>query len=511
MSSKGYQEQRLARTKIVATVGPASATREMLAELVLAGVDVFRLNFAHGSHDWLSEIVRTIRDISREHRRPIGILGDLSGPKIRLGMLPGDSVACAEGAEFTFIRGMETSNPKELTCTYEPLIDDVRPGDRILLADGCVAMRVLEYDPNQDVARCVVEVAGTIRSRQGVNLPGVALSTPSLTDKDRSDLAWAVKEGIDFVGLSFVRRVADVVQLREAIAELDLKSKLQIVSKIEKPEALDELEAIVDASDAMMVARGDLGVEVDIVQVPGIQKRLIHLCNQKRKPVITATQMLDSMQRNELPTRAEASDVYNAVLDGTDAVMLSGETAAGLYPRQAVAMMSRIAHEAEQHRLAGGVTKQRPSSQSASHWGKADDHALPVNQAFETTEAIAIGAVATAERLHADLIAVATVSGRAAQAIAKERTAVPILAICVSPQAARSLTLLWGVTPIEATTSEHSAASIVEQAEAWGLRESVLTTGSRMVVMASSKWSSAGHDSMLVHTVGQCSIAGGKD
>jgi len=480
----------------------------MLAELVVAGVDIFRLNFAHGSHTWLSEIVRMIRDISRDQRRPIGILGDLSGPKIRLGMLPGDSVACTEGAEFTFIRGLQTADPRQLTCTYEPLIDDVKPGDRILLADGCVAMRVIEQDPKVGVARCVVEVAGTIRSRQGVNLPGVALSTPSLTDKDRADLKWAIEEGIDFVGLSFVRCVADVMQLREAIAQQNPQSRLQIVSKIEKPEALLELEAIVDSSDAVMVARGDLGVEVDIVQVPGIQKRLIQLCNQKRKPVITATQMLDSMQRNELPTRAEASDVFNAVLDGTDAVMLSGETAAGEYPRQAVAMMSRIAHEAEQHQQA------RSSVTLSGRIGlgrSVNDQALPSHQAFETTEAIAIGAVATAERLQANLIAVATVSGRAAQAISKERTAVPILAICSCPQAARALTLLWGVTPIEATAADHSATSIVEQAEAWGLRENVLATGSRMVVMASSRWSSAGHDSMLVHTVGQCSIGGGRD
>lgn len=511
MSGSQYQEQRLARTKIVATVGPASSTRDMLAELVVAGVDIFRLNFAHGSHAWLSEIVRMIREISREQRRPIGILGDLSGPKIRLGMLPGDSVVCPEGAEFTFIRGLQTTDPRQLTCTYEPLIDDVRSGDRILLADGCVAMRVIEQDPQNGVARCVVEVAGTIRSRQGVNLPGVALSTPSLTEKDRADLSWAIHEGIDFVGLSFVRCVADVTQLREAISQQNPQSKLQIVSKIEKPEALLELEAIVDTSDAVMVARGDLGVEVDIVQVPGIQKRLIQLCNQKRKPVITATQMLDSMQRNELPTRAEASDVFNAVLDGTDAVMLSGETAAGEYPRQAVAMMSRIAHEAEQH--------QQARNSAASHGGpgrvgpgrSVNDQALPSHQAFETTEAIAIGAVATAERLQANLIAVATVSGRAAQAISKERTAVPILAICSCPQAARALTLLWGVTPIEATATDHSATSIVEQAEEWGLRENVLATGSRMVVMASSRWSSAGHDSMLVHTVGQCSIGGGRD
>ncbi len=484
-----YQEQILARTKIVATVGPASASREVLKDLIQAGVDVFRLNFAHGSHTWLSEVVATIRDVSRELRRPVGLLGDLSGPKIRLGILPEEGVLCSERDEFIFVRGMKTSGPRELACTYAPLIDDLKVGDRVLLADGIVAMRVIEKDVTKGFARCVVEVAGTIRSKQGVNLPGVALSTPSLTEKDRVDLAWAVKEQIDFVGLSFVRRASDVRELREAIQSHNVTPGPQIVAKIEKPEALEELEAIVDETDAIMVARGDLGVEVDIVQVPSIQKRLIRLCNKKRVPVITATQMLESMQRNELPTRAEASDVFNAVLDGTDAVMLSGETAAGLYPRQAVAMMSRIAQEAEQ------LLKLRSAAEV-----RTSGH----RQALAVTEAVAVGAVATAEELNADLIAVATVSGLAATAISKERCRVPVLAICGSASVARRLTLLWGVIPIQTQLDEHGEHTpehVVLEAIAWGREVGVLRSGSRVVVMASSRWSAEGHDSMLVHVV----------
>jgi pyruvate kinase len=232
--------------------------------------------------------------------------------------------------------------PPQLTCTYEPLIDDLRPNDRVLLADGTVSLRVMEQNATAGRVLCEVLQPGLIRSRQGVNLPGVALSTPSLTDKDRLDLQWALDHGIDYIGLSFVRRVDDLKLLRQVISQHPTKTPPWIVAKIEKAEAIADLEAIIAEADAVMVARGDLGVETDIYRVPGLQKRIIRLCNEHRTPVITATQMLDSMQKNELPTRAEASDVFNAVLDGTDAVMLSGETAAGDYPVEAVAMMSRI-------------------------------------------------------------------------------------------------------------------------------------------------------------------------
>ena len=477
-----YRENPLARTKIIATVGPACETRDALRALIRRGVDIFRLNFAHGSHEWLSEIVTHIRSLSEELDKPIGLLGDLSGPKIRLGEIHGDSVFCPDGAIFTFIRGRQPEDNSELTCTYEPLVDDLKAGDRILLADGTVGMRVEETNPEAGWARCVVDAAGIIRSRQGVNLPGVALSTPSLTEKDRVDLQWAIENQIDFVGLSFVRSVDDVRLLRSCIEESGTATPPMIVAKIEKGEAVAQLEAIIDASDAVMVARGDLGVEVDIVTVPGIQKRIIRLCNQKRVPVITATQMLDSMQKNELPTRAETSDVANAVLDGSDAVMLSGESAIGDYSREAVAMMSRIIRDAERLLESQPIVRQDLSATSA--------------QAQAITEA-----VATADRLDSSLIAVATVSGRAAVAISKERRLVPVLAICQSWRTARRMTLIWGITPIVWQQSSQSGDELAEFATAWGLKECVLKVGDTVVIVASSHWSARGHDAMLVHVV----------
>ncbi len=486
-SGNDYRENPLARTKIIATVGPACESREALRDLIQRGVDIFRLNFAHGSHEWLSGIVANVRSLSEELDQPVGLLGDLSGPKIRLGKLPGDSVSCPDGSTFTFVRGRDAASDFELTCTYEPLIDDVKAGDRILLADGTVGMRVEETDPSAGWARCVVEAGGIIRSRQGVNLPGVALSTPSLTEKDRSDLEWAIENEIDFVGLSFVRSPDDVRLLRSCIEASGTQTPPLIVSKIEKGEAVAQLEAIIDESDAVMVARGDLGVEVDIVTVPGIQKRIIRLCNQKRVPVITATQMLDSMQQNELPTRAETSDVANAVLDGSDAVMLSGESAIGDYSREAVAMMSRIVRDAERLLETHPIVREDLSATSA--------------QAQIITEAVAIGAVATADRLGAGMIAVATVSGRSALAISKERRQVPVLAVCKSWQTARRMTLLWGITPIVWQQAAQSGEELAEFATAWGLKECALKVSDTVVVVASSHWSARGHDAMLVHVV----------
>ncbi|MDA1162208.1 MAG: pyruvate kinase [Planctomycetota bacterium] len=486
-SGNDYHENPLAKTKIIATVGPACESQDALRGLITRGVDIFRLNFAHGTHEWLAEIVAKGRDLSKELDRPIGLLGDLSGPKIRLGKLASDSVLCVDGAIFTFVRDRDPENDSELTCTYEPLVDDLAAGDRILLADGMVGMRVLETDPQAGWARCVVDAAGTIRSRQGVNLPGVALSTPSLTEKDRKDLQWAIENQLEFVGLSFVRSVDDVRLLRSCIEASGTTTPPMIVSKIEKGEAVAQLEQIIDASDAVMVARGDLGVEVDIVTVPGIQKRIIRLCNQKRVPVITATQMLDSMQTKELPTRAETSDVANAVLDGTDAVMLSGESAIGIYPREAVAMMSRIVREAETLLASQPIVREDRSATSA--------------QAQIITEAVAVGAVATADRLRASLIAVATVSGRSALAISKERRQVPVLAVCESWHTARRMALLWGVTSVVRSLSEHTGDELAEFATTWGLREGVLRAGDAVVVVASSHWSDRGHDAMLVHVV----------
>ena len=486
MAERRAAERPLAKTKIVATVGPACAERKQLLALARAGVDIFRLNFAHGAHEWLAGIVADIRSISDDVGQQLAILGDLSGPKIRLGELPGDSVTCEEGARFEFVRQPVPGDATKLTCTYERLIDDLNVDDRVLLADGTVSMCVVEKPSSGDRVVCEVRQPGVIRSRQGVNLPGVKLSTPSLTKKDRKDLAWAVENGLDYVGLSFVRRAKDVADLRAAIADHGTKFAPQIVAKIEKKEAIDDLDAILGETDAVMVARGDLGVEVDIARVPGLQKRIIRLCNEHRIPVITATQMLESMQWNERPTRAEASDVANAVIDGSDAVMLSGETAIGQYPLETVTMMSRIAHEAERLVHATPEVDRLSAERSRAH---------------AITEAVTLGAGMAAEYLKADLIVVATNSGRTALAVSKQRNPVPILALTDRSDSARRMCLYWGVTPFESTAMNEHPAELISAVVEWGRRRKALKSGSKIVVVGKTNWNAPGHDLLLVHVV----------
>jgi len=477
---------KLVKTRIVATLGPASESLDVLKQLVLEGVDVFRLNFAHGSHAWLAELVRKIRQVSAELDRPIGLLGDLSGPKIRLGELAGGETWCQEGAMFRFIRGTESISSTDLTCTYEPLIDDVRPGDRILLADGTVAMQVVQKDAAAGWVECQVVQAGKIRSRQGVNLPGVALSTPSVTEKDRHDLEWALQQNLDFIGLSFVRRADDIRQLQALIQSLKPRFTPLVVAKIEKTEAIDDLDNILAVTDAVMVARGDLGVEAEISRVPVLQKQIIRRCNQLRIPVITATQMLDSMQSNDLPTRAEVTDVANAVLDGTDAVMLSGETAIGHNPVQCVRMMEKIAREAE-------VLVQPQQPQEASE--QESRRARPI------TEAVTRGAVAAADFLKADLIVVATVTGRTALALSRLRGKVPIVAFTEREEVSRRMCLYWGVTPQLNRTVAQSPDLLLKNVIAWGRRHGILEAGSRVILVGHAAWLGETHDLMMVHVV----------
>ncbi|MCH9652560.1 MAG: pyruvate kinase [Planctomycetes bacterium] len=487
MSEIQYEEQPLVKTKIIATVGPASDSHEMLGRLIKAGVDLFRLNFAHGGHDWLAKIVQNIHEISKDSGKPIGILGDLSGPKIRLGVLPGGEIKCHQNMSFRFIRGMETNNPQELTCTYEPLIEDLRVGDPILLADGMVAMRVVGKSDDGSFVDCVVEREGIIRSKQGVNLPGVQLSTPSLTEKDLRDLAWAVEHGLDYIGLSFVRSADDIKHLNEEIDKLNPVERPHIVAKIEKIEAVSDIEQILKLTDAVMVARGDLGVEVDIERVPIIQKRIIHLCNQSRVPVITATQMLDSMQFNTFPTRAEASDVANAVLDGSDAVMLSGETAVGVSPMAAVEMMSRIVREAARI-LSSNLHSEETTSNRRLH-------------AREVTEAVTLGAGMTAEKLDADLMVTCTHEGKTAMSLSKQRRTVPTIALTDRPATARRMTLYWGVTSLQTDVVDKSPQEILKYISNYGKKNGFLSTGSQIVLISGTDWASLGHDMLLVHEV----------
>jgi pyruvate kinase len=474
------------KTKIVATVGPASESQETLTELVLAGVDVFRLNFAHGSHDWLAGLVERIRKISSDLERPVGLLADLAGPKIRLEELPGGAIDCRQNERFEFVRGPATGASRQLTCTYKPLVDELNVDDRVLLADGAVSMRVVEVHRSEGRVVCIVEQPGQIRSRQGINLPGAVLSTPSLTDKDHEDLAFAIEQEVDFVGLSFVRSADDVSLLRDCIAQAAPASPPQIVAKIEKMEAINDLDRILAVTDCVMVARGDLGVEVDLALVPILQKRIIKLCNQHRIPVITATQMLDSMQQCNRPTRAEAADVANAVLDGTDALMLSGETAVGKYPVEAVTTMSRIAHEAER------VLHPPQQPDSLAH---------PRSRALAVTEAVTVGAARAAEHLAADLIVVATRTGKTAMAVSRQRARTPTVGVTDRPETARRVALYWGVTPLFSTLVNATAAELLKFVVDWGRRNSALRSGSKLVLIASSNWSAEGHDVMLVHAI----------
>jgi pyruvate kinase len=448
-------EPPLVRTKIVATIGPASRAPAVLRRLTDAGVSVFRLNFSHGTHEEHAAVLADIRAESRKAGRHVAVLQDLCGPKMRLGPIPGDLVECPLGEEFTLVTDRTSDDPRELTCTYRELPNDLKPGEAVLFADGTVAMTVTDVAPGK--ARLKVTLPGRLRSRQGLNLPGSELAVPSLTDKDLTDLDWTARHAgeVDFVGLSFVRGPDDVARLRKELAAR--KCPARIVVKIEKPQAVQHLEAIVAATDGVMVARGDLGVETDVQQVPAIQKRAIELCNRTHRPVITATQMLNSMEHSSRPTRAEASDVFNAVLDGTDAVMLSGETAVGEYPVEAVETMRQICAEAEAYRAAAG----RPAGEAAPLAGFVE----PI------TEAAVDAACLVTRRLAAPLIVVATESGRTALALSNRRPAATILAVTRTEALARTLAVCWGVTPVvqpEPATAERELDLAIQRAKERG-------------------------------------------
>jgi pyruvate kinase len=472
------------RTKIVATIGPASRTPAVLRRLIETGVNVFRLNFSHGTHEEHSQVLADILALGRELGRYVGVLQDLCGPKMRLGPIPADLVECPLGEEFTLVSERTSDNPHELTCSYPELPNDLKPGEAVLFADGTVAMTVTEVRPGR--ARLKVTLPGRLRSRQGLNLPGSNLAVKSLTDKDLHDLDWTARHAgdVQFVGLSFVRSPEDVSWLR-----LELKTRqcpAKVVVKIEKPQAVGQLEAVVAATDGVMVARGDLGVEMDVQRVPAIQKRVIALCNQTHRPVITATQMLNSMEHSSRPTRAEASDVFNAVLDGTDAVMLSGESAVGEYPVEAVATMRQICAEAEAHLKAHG----RPAhGASASLAGFVE----PI------TEATVDAACLAAARLDAPLVVVATDSGRTALALSNRRPAATVLALTRTEPVARLLALCWGVTPVvtDAARPEQELTFAID----WGKARGLVLPGQHVVLLRGEMPGQARSRAVLVRKV----------
>jgi pyruvate kinase len=470
-------DQRRSHTKIVATVGPSCATAEKLAELIFAGVDVFRINTAHGTREEHQQRVDDIRRVSRESGSVVAILVDLAGPKIRLGELPDDELYCETDAQLQFVRGPHARAPGQLTTTYEPLIDELEPGDRVMLADGTVVLGVEQVD--HESATCRVVQPGRLRSRQGVNLPGVKLSVSALSPRDRDNAAWAARARVDFVGLSFVRTADDVRQLK-SIMEAE-SSDAQVIAKIEKPEALENLEEIVRTADGVMVARGDLGVEIDIARVPVVQKQIIAVCGRFQKPVIVATQMLDSMQHSRLPTRAEATDVANAILDGTDACMLSGETAVGQYPREAVETMHRIALETEP--LHAGMAR----------------HARPDHEIVDpVTAATTFHGGQLAEQLNARTIVVASAGGRSARSLSAQRLFVPTLGVSDSDAILRRMCLYWGVIPLAGAPTDDSR-QLIQFVVHQGRAEGYFRSGDRIVLVAGSVLHGHGQNMVVVH------------
>ncbi len=477
------------RTKIVATIGPAFSEPHQLAELVRAGVDVFRLNMAHAGPEVQQPHVDNIRALSEQIGSPIAILVDLGGPKIRLGDVADDRVVCEPDAVFYISNNSHRAASNELTSTYPRLVKELRIGDHVMLADGTVSMVVEAKDAQRATLRVVHP--GIIRSRQGINLPGAKLSVPAISVTDHQHAIWAAQAGVDFVGLSFVRAPDEVRALKNILQSSG--SDASVVAKIEKREALERLDEIVEAADAVMVARGDLGVEIDVAQMPVEQKRIIATCGRLHRPAIIATQMLDSMQDSPRPTRAEATDVANAILDGADACMLSGETAVGKFPLEAVAMMNRIA-------LATEASMQRREPRKIEENG----HGL-----HAITRAAVRAAGQMAYDVDAKLVFVASHSGRTALALSQQRSFAPTVGVSSCEETLRRMCLYWGVTPVRDAPARDMHA-LIRHADEWACRVGYATQGDRIVIVGGShlaagpegaEMASGAHDVVLVHEV----------
>jgi len=458
------------RTKIVCTIGPASHDRATLLKMVKEGMNVARLNFSHGSHDDHAELVRLIRDVAEQAGEPIAIMQDLQGPKIRVGVLPEAGIALEAGKEVTFSTDPKAELPK-ICLTYGELHKDVGPGDRILLDDGLLDAIVQKVEGRDIVCRVVT--GGVLLSNKGLNLPTATLSIPAITTKDKEDLEFGISQGVDWVALSFVRNAKEVYDLKFMIQDYEKKAghgkhhygpHARIIAKVEKHEAVRHINEIIEAADGVMVARGDLGIEMPAEEVPLIQKRIIDHCLEQSKPVIVATQMLDSMIRNPRPTRAEVSDVANAVIDHTDAVMLSGESATGKYPIEAVATMARIIRETE---------------------ASAYDN-LPMNRTFETKDTeMAVSQVANilARSVGSKLILAASLSGDIGRIVSRYRPELPIVVAVADERVRRQLNLSWGVWPFILPQCK-TVEELVDRSVGYLKNKKMVKDGDKIIVVA---------------------------
>ena len=430
------------KTKIVCTLGPVSENEETLRELIKNGLNVCRLNFSHGSHEEHKGRMDLVKKLREELNMPTAILLDTKGPEIRTGKFDAPEVLLEEGQTFTITMKDVMGNKEMCTVSYKGLANDVKTGDTILIDDGLVGLTVKEV--NGDDIVCEVQNSGIVKNHKGVNVPGVKVNLPAITEKDRSDIEFGIEQGIDFIAASFVRKVSDVLAIRE-ILEANNATHIKIISKIENQEGVDNLDEIIEVSDGIMVARGDLGVEIPTEEIPVVQKIMIKKCNEAGKPVITATQMLDSMIRNPRPTRAEVTDVANAIYDGTDAIMLSGETAAGKYPVEAVKTMATIAKRAEE------TMRNRRTK---------------INKSKNVTDAISYATCTTAMDLDARAILSSTASGHTARMVSKFRPDCPIIATTSDESVRRQLSLTWGVLPVMRNKSANTDQVIVNSIEA---------------------------------------------
>lgn len=465
------------RAKIVATLGPATSSYESIRAIIDAGVDVARMNLSHGSHEVHAEIYKTVRKASADAGKAVGIFVDLQGPKIRLGRFKDGPVKLEKGATFKITTEEIEGDVNICGTTFKGLPADVRPGDVLLIDDGKVRLRATET--SSTTVTTVVEIAGEVSNNKGINLPGVAVNVPALSEKDEDDLRWGIRMGVDMIALSFVRNASDIVRVHEIMEEEGIK--LPVIAKIEKPQAVENLEEIIDAFDGIMVARGDLGVELPLEQVPLVQKRAVELARRWAKPVIVATQMLESMIHSSIPTRAETSDVANAVLDGADALMLSGETSVGEFPVETVATMAKIIESTEDNgleRIPGLGTKPH------THAG-----------------AVSLAAMEIAELLGSKYVCVFTESGDSMRRISRLRSSVPILTFTPNEIVRNRLSLVWGAKTFLVPTVSHTDG-MFQQVNETVLAEGLCKPGDEVVVVAGTPPGVSGSTNTLkVHKV----------
>jgi pyruvate kinase len=467
----------LRKTKIVCTIGPSCNTQEGIVNLLLHGMNVARINFSHGSHEVHARSIKFIRKAAREYNYSIPVLMDLQGPKIRVGQMKDGGQELEEGSTITITGEDIEGTPEIIPIDYKNLTDEAEVGNQILLDDGLLEFEVTKKLEGKLEAKVIV--GGLLKSRKGVNLPNIKISIPSLTEKDRADLEFGLSQDVDFVALSFVRSPDDVIELKKLIAESG--NNAAVISKIEKPEAVDRIDEIIEVSDGIMVARGDLGIEIPTEEVPFVQKMIIEKCRSHGKPVITATQMLDSMINNPRPTRAESSDVANAVLDGTDAVMLSGETAAGKYPMEAVNVMNRICRKIEERR--GGLYNSL-------------DYSIPDDSDKQIIESLAHSVINMADNVSAKVISTITHSGSTARRIAKFRPKVPIFAFTETQKIRRQLNLIWGVHSVRLDTLFDTDKSVMIM-EDYLQDNGMVKVGDRIIVLTGMPMAKRGHTNMV--------------